>query len=85
MCKATFTVNWPDGQSAIAEIEAISPETDYPVRYSGAANRLIDPPGETDLAFLAFVMRQSAAQTGGRYAQRFVGQYDRWAGGRDGL
>jgi hypothetical protein len=46
MLHATFTITWPDGQRAIAKIETESPEQKFPVQYSGAVDRLMDPPAK---------------------------------------
>jgi hypothetical protein len=75
----------PDGQRAVAEIEAESPEASYQVQYAGAFSRLIESPKESDVAFLSFVMRDSADKTGGTLSEHLTGQYDRWAGGPNGL
>jgi len=84
MLQATFTITWPDGKRAIAEIEAESPEQNYPVQYAGTFTRLLRPPKQSDVALLAAAMRQSAEQTGGTYSEHYTGQYARWAGGPRG-
>jgi hypothetical protein len=85
MLTATFTLTWPDGRRVTARIEAVSAEAEYPVQYEGATERIVDPPTRSDVPFLGFVMRQTAERTGGQFDQEFVGQYDRQAGGREGL
>jgi hypothetical protein len=84
MLQATFTITWPDGKRAVAEIEAESPEQNYPVDYAGTFTRLLTPPKRSDVALLAAAMRRSADQTGGRYSEHYAGRYDR-ADGRPGF
>jgi hypothetical protein len=55
-CKLTF----PDGASIVGRICARSPETEYPVRYAGAVDRLPRRYGEADAAFLKFHFRSLA-------------------------
>ena len=85
MLHARFTIRWPDGQHVTAELAAESAEAEYPVTYSGTISRLIDPPAQADVPFLTFVMRKSAEQTGGTFAEEISGTFDRWSGGPGGL
>lgn len=85
MLHAHFSITWPDGQCATAQIEAESAEANYPVQYTGAFSRLVDPPVKSDVAFLAFVMRETAEKSGGKFSENYTGQFDRYAGGADAL
>ena len=85
MFHATITLNWLNGDSAKAELRAESAEQNYPVIYSGAVARLGVVPRESDFAFLRFVLNQVAQDTGAVYSEQLDGQYDRQAGGAEGL
>jgi len=79
MITQTCTLKFPDGAVVTAVVEAASPESENPIRYEGAVDRLphrYDTGGPSDIEFL---FRKFAEELGAEYSSDMSGTYDRWA------
>ena len=79
MLKLTCKLQFPDGTTVTARLEAASPEGEYPVSYEGALDRLPKSPKESDAAYLEFLFQSLAKQLSAELQIEKHGQYDRWA------
>lgn len=79
MLNLTCKLQFPDGASVTARLQAASPEGENPVTYHGALERLPEQPKESDTAYLEFLFKSFAKQFGARLQIEKQGQYDRWA------
>jgi hypothetical protein len=69
---------WPDGEHAKAVLAVRAPENFYPVKYSGAADRLV----KVERASAAGIepwAAEAAAAAGAELSIRRLGLFDWWA------
>ena len=79
MLTAKFTLTFPDGAIATAEIEAESADAEYNVVYSGAVDRLPEKFDTADVRVLHAWAKHVMKQTGAAVNEQIEGEYDRFA------
>ncbi len=75
------TLTFADGQKVTGTINAASYESNYPVIYKGAANRLplAERAEPRQAVSLERFFRDQAKRSGATFRKRIKGSYDRWA------
>ena len=79
MLALTCKLQFPDGATITARLEAASPEGEYRVAYEGAVDRLPKHLDQSDVGFMEFTFKAWASQLGAELQIERQGQYDRWA------
>jgi hypothetical protein len=79
MVTAKFTLTFPDGAIATAQIKAESADAEYEVAYSGAVERLPERFDTADVRVLRAWAKGVARETGAAVNEQIEGEYDRFA------
>jgi hypothetical protein len=79
MLTAKFTLTFPDGAIATAQIEAESADAEYNVVYSGAVDRLPEKFDTADVRVLSAWAKNVVKETGAAVNEQIEGEYDRFA------
>jgi hypothetical protein len=79
MLTAMFTLTFPDGAIATAQIEAESADAEYNVVYSGTVDRLPEKFDTADVRVLRVWAKNVVKETGAAVNEQIEGEYDRFA------
>jgi hypothetical protein len=79
MLTAKFTINFPGGATAIAELQAESADAEYEVVYSGAVDLLPRRHERADVGLLRAWANNVVKETGAAVNEQIEGEYDRFA------
>jgi hypothetical protein len=72
-------LKWSDGVILTVTAESESAETEVPVKYSGALDRMPSRYEKADLGFLEWWLKTMATKTGAEIDLKTDGEFTRWA------
>ncbi len=79
MLTLTCKIKFADGATVSGQIVTPSPETEMPVFYAGAVDRLVKQFPKSDAAFLEFIFKKESKRSGGALTVTRDGEFDRFA------